>query len=58
MFPSAISKFCFLRTYIYDKILLKLGMVVNTHLINETIPVFYQRNLNNRLVYGSMEIVF
>lgn len=55
---GAISNICFVRNHIYDKIVLKLGMVVNTLLINETIQVSYQCNLHNRLVYRNMEIPF
>lgn len=59
MFPcGAISNICFVRDHIYDKIVLKLSMVVNTLLINETIQVSFQFNLRNRLVYGNMEIIF
>lgn len=60
MFPcGAISNICFVRNHTCDKIVLKLGMVVNTLLINETIHVLYQCNLhNNRLVYGNMKIPY
>lgn len=55
---GAISNICFVRNHINDKIVLKLGMVVNTLLINETIHVLYQCNLHNRLVYGNIEIPY